>query len=406
MLLIENCFFYLIDIPEILSPYMSYFIKVLLGFLSLCIFIMVFFTKKTQRYLSTYKSFLYKYIAVCLFSVLIIIFLTYASGLASFKTAFLNSCSYFTFLLCFPILLSMKNDKEVERVFDVINIFTLIVYVLVIIQSFLYNNQGVIILKYLNSTLSIRNDRIRLDVLPFGNIMLIYNFFIVIYRKEKRNFLHFINLVMGLFILFYIEQTRAMIVIVMTCYAFFLIVENSTLSKLFTNSLLIVITIVVLINTGALDNFMATFSSDDYAGSSIARDYAITYYLSIFKSNPLFGFGFTANESLIRGPLGTAFVDDVGIWGQMARLGVFAYIILIPLLVRWGKIALYMKKNAGTSLYIAIWIYVIATSFTLMIFDSQRIMLLPFLIAIFEFVYKKQRNREFVATVDDRGDMI
>lgn len=395
LLLIENCFFYLIDIPEMFSPYMSYFIKVLVGFISLCIFLCAFASKKLQWWMGEYKSFLTKYIWIFLFSILAVVFLTFFSNGASLKSSFITSCSYYVVLLCFPILLSMKDDEDTDRIFSLINTFTLIMYLLVIAQSFLYDNQGIIILKYLNDGVSLRNDRIRMDILPFGNIMLIYNFYIVIYKKEERRIIHLLNLVLGLFALFYIEQTRAMIVIIMACFAFFLLAENTTLSKIVKNILLVGIVVTVVINTGWLDNFLSTFSSShyssEYSGSSIARDYATAYYMSVFTSNPLFGFGFTSSESVIRGTRGIAYVDDVGIWGQMAKLGVFAFIIYIPILIRFGQIALYMRKHTGSNLYIALFFYILMSSLTLMVLDNQRIMLLPFLIAIFEFAYRKEK---------------
>lgn len=395
LLLIENCFFYLVEIPKVLSPYMSYFIKVLVGFLSLCVFLVVFFFSKFRRWLNDYNGFLARYVGVYILSIFAVIVFTYMGNGASIKSAFITACPYFTVLLCLPILLSMKDDESVDRILKLINIFTLMMYMLVIIQSYLYDNHGIIILKYLNKTISIRNGRVRLDVLPFGNIMLIYNLFTVFYRKEKRRLIHVINLIMGLFILFYIEQTRAMIVVVMLCYAIFLITENSTKSKLFTNTVLIIVILITLLNTGAFDRFLATFSSKDYAGSSIAREYAIDYYLSVFQSSPLYGFGFTSSDTVIHGNRGIAYIDDVGIFGQMAKLGIFALVILVPIIIRWGKIAIYMKKRSGSNLYISLWFYFVATSATIMILDSQRIMLFPFLIAIFEFVYMKERQTEW-----------
>lgn len=398
LLLIENCFFYLIDIPEIFSPYMSYFIKVLVGFISLCTFLCIFASAKLQRWLREYKGFLFKYIWIFLFSILAVVFLTFFCNGASLKSSFITSCSYYVVLLCFPILLAMKDDEDTRRIFNLINIFTLIMYVLVISQSFLYDNQGIIILKYLNKGVTLRNDRIRMDVLPFGNIMLIYNYYIVFYKKEERKIIHLLNLTLGLFTLFYIEQTRAMIVIIMVCFGFFLLAENTTLPKIGKNILLAGIAAIALVNTGWLDSFLSTFSSSDYMGSSIARDYSTTYYMSVFTSNPLFGFGFTSSESIVRGAQGIAYIDDVGIWGQMARLGVFAFIIYIPILIRFGMIALYMRKHTGSNLYFGLFFYVLMSSFTIMVLDSQRIMLLPFLIAIFEFAYSKERandSREF-----------
>ena len=93
-------------------------------------------------------------------------------------------------------------------------------------------------------------------------------------------------------------------------------------------------------------------------------------------------------EILVTGVQGIASVDDVGIIGQMARFGVFAFVILVPILIRMFKICYRLKRTnyIYSKIFLSFAIYTLLTCSTLCILDPQRLLLLPFLLGLFEYV--------------------
>lgn len=245
---------------------------------------------------------------------------------------------------------------------------------------------------YLNKdTIFLREGNIRIGLGAFGNIMLIYNFYKTVYSRENRKLLEIVNLVLGLYCLLFIQQTRMFTLIIFVIYIYFLVSQGKKLKTIGKNVLIAISGAIALINTGFLNSFIVTFTSSDYEGSSVARQYAYEHFLSVFTANPLFGFGFASPgnySDLVYGNLGIASVDDVGIVGQMARFGIFAFVIIVPVVLRMFSVCRRLKNNKYTyyPVFVGFSLYVLLTCATLSILDPQRIALLPVLLGLFEYV--------------------
>ena len=128
-----------------------------------------------------------------------------------------------------------------------------------------------------------------------------------------------------------------------------------------------------------------------YEISVTARTYAYDYFWSVFKSNPIFGFGFVKSSeaygTVLHGPLGLAYTDDVGFVGQLAVLGIFSLVIVLGIYTMLMKQIVKIRKKTGCwdCLLVGIYAYLISSSITLIVFDQQRICLLPIIVALFEF---------------------
>ena len=96
-----------------------------------------------------------------------------------------------------------------------------------------------------------------------------------------------------------------------------------------------------------------------------------------------------------------AATSDVGIVGQLAKIGIFFIPIYIAYCGRIIYILSKLKRLISHNQYVwhlTLTTYVIVTSFTLIIFDQDRFLLYPFILAICEFDYYKaiqNKNKEF-----------
>lgn len=80
-------------------------------------------------------------------------------------------------------------------------------------------------------------------------------------------------------------------------------------------------------------------------------------------------------------------MDDVGIVGQLAVLGIFTFIIVIGFYVIMVKkyYQSKIKMDEMKIIFLAIIIYQLLSIATLIIFDQQRIVLLPVILALFDY---------------------
>lgn len=321
-----------------------------------------------------------------------------------FRTTLGESGYFIAILLIYPLeyYLLKKNDESV--VFRILNIFTLFWYILVIIQKILYDTSGDVILSGLlvDGEFYIRNDNLRITLQPLGNIMLVYNFYILYTQLRNINFfqkiLTIFMTIIGTYEVVFIQQTRAYTIIVFVCFFLIILFDRNTSSGFVKKILLITITAFLIYQTGIATNMIDSFSvGGKYGHSTKIRMYSYEYYWNYFLDHPLLGMGF-ANDTfyydIVHSPLGIAFHSDVGIVGQLSRWGLLIVPVYIIPLIRWSFIALELYKNKFEDyiLYISLLTYIFGTSFTLIMLINRLIILFPTLIILFEFKYYKLKN--------------
>lgn len=389
-ILLDSCFLYLINLPGKLSEFQSSTSKIVEGAFIIIVVVLCIANKRMQSIMQYYGKFLKKYLLLYVASIFFVTLATKIRYPDGSNWATYMMIQYMIPIFACVIILYLHYAGE-QSLFDILNEFLTLWYIVLILQALLYNASGVVFLTSLQRNLLIREENIRVGLGAFGNIMLLYNFCKVVYPAEKRKFLEIINLILGLYCMLVIQQTRMFTIIILAIFAYIIACQSKKINNLLKNILIITLTCIVIYNTGFLNNLFSTFSSADYEGSSIAREYAITHYLSVFIENPLFGFGFASPQdysSLVRGALGIAAVDDVGIIGQMSRFGIFAFIIIVPVLIRMFRICYRLKrvKYKYYMVFFSFAIYTLLTCMTLCILDTQRLLLLPFLLGLFEYV--------------------
>lgn len=404
-LLLDNAFFNLVPIPSSLTNYMSFFNKTLIGVIASVLFLLCLCGRRFVNWLTLHDKFLLRYCFLVLCAVTATVALTclfYRQMKPSF--AFTIGCHYYIPLMAVPIMFSLQNDENTESLFRLLNIFAIIWYVILIAQNFIFEHSGKVFVQYMiggDMYSLVRNGRLRGDLSPFGNFMIVYNFYMIIAKSSwKKKILNIIGVALGLFASLYVQQSRAYEAITFGLMAIILLIAAPTQHKKIRNVAILAVGGLAFLGSGVLERFMATFSdSSELSNSGLAREYAVEHFLSVFKSNPLIGYGFAGGPSydnLVHGTKNLAYADDVGIYGQIGKLGLMFFIMAVPLICRMVYICwqMYKRRRQEAKLLVVALAYVLMTGYTLMIYDNARIVLLPFLIVLFEFEYRKQLDAE------------
>lgn len=359
---------------------------------------------KSKREISIIQSkmkFCNKYIIISCIVFTIILFYTVIAFPKQGLLYTLKGFGYYYYVLIAILLLVYMIKKNSDRdIYLFLEVCAIIWYVLVIAQKYLYESNGTIIINsyfdyFCGGFVPLRNNMIRVSLRWFGNLMLIYNFYKFYVDNNKHRLLYLGVFILGIYDVFVIQQTRLYTLCDLVCIFFIVLFKRNNKFEIFRKPILIIITIVFAFETGIISTFFDSFSSTGtYSNSTLARNYAMIYYWEYFLSHPIFGMGFTSSTyypTIVRGVAGTASMDDVGIIGQFARLGLFVIPIYIVLFIRFFKILRLMKKNNQYDnefiWYCAFFLQLVITSLSLSMLDKQRIMLYPLSIALFEFQY-------------------
>lgn len=302
---------------------------------------------------------------------------------------------FFLVFLAFP-LVELFEYEGYEKLFKYINYVIFAWYIIVIVQSILYSATGKVFLNEIvysaDGFINERDGMIRFSLYSLGNIMLLFNFDnLYCKRKICSYWFSILQLFLGMYAVITVQQTRAF-TIVLCVTIFFIILSNSnTPMKALRNTIIIVAVGVLIYNNNVIKSLIDSFSSSgEYGISTFARTGAIEYYWKVFLSNPFCGFGIVP-PIVEHGPMGIYYFSDVGIFGLLAQFGIFIIPIYGILLIRWGKIVLYVIRTGNLKKYgfiVGAYVYALLTSATLIMTDKPRIIIIPIFLALFEHVYR------------------
>ena len=348
-------------------------------------------TIKNNRFLVIYI------ICVLLITIAGIIYTRFTYG-QNFTKSLGVSYPYFMVLYAIPIL-CIYIDKGNDPIgFELLNIFALIWYIMCFAQVLLYPR--IIIPGYFSSELNpaayFRDGSLRIDLQLYGNFMIVYNFqgFYVKGNNKKHRLFHLFMTALGLYELIFIQQTRMYTLAILCCFLVIVLLDKSNNVNGFARKILVLILgIGALFQTSLISNIINSIISTNSAlsASTTARMYSIEYYFSYYLKHPIFGMSFpngTDYFSIVHGPIGYASFDDVGVVGQLARLGIFVIIVYLVLMIRYLRILIRVKRylpNENFMLCLSFYMYLLFTSFSLIFLDPQRCLLYPLSLAFFEY---------------------
>ena len=302
-------------------------------------------------------------------------------------------------LLIYPLMKISNQKKGIKWIFNLMNVFSAVLYVLVLTQFVIYNIDGFIFLPYYSNTTELLTLKgtLRISLSWFGNFMIIYNFYMFYRDKQKSSsgvMIHVFLFVLGLISCLFVERVRGVTWVITLCIIYIALSNRNTTRGLWKKIVAIITVAIGVFGTDIVSNFISSMSLYAERGySTAARLYAIEYYWNVFKSNPLFGFGLADGSiyySLVHGN-GNASISDVGIFGQMAKYGIFVIPMYVYPLVR-AIVKIYKIRNSKVikdfPLYFSLTLYILFTSITYIVTCSQNLIILwPVFLVVTEYVF-------------------
>lgn len=398
-ILIENQFMRIIPIKN------SIFI-VLLLFLSVVAFV-TSTSVSGLKCLNCDSRFILKYIGVVvIFGVVQFgyTFLRYnPQNIVSFFFA-AQSYTYVLWIVPFTYLFSRKTGmiRSLERMMWLVGISL----GLHLLHSVLYNLFGneLLALSFFKKIM-IRNNRLRIwDISSLEALAIIFCFYKTLYSK-KLKIGNILLLVIMFTSLLYLEQTRMMqIALIVSMIAMFVMKENKLPYAKLLKYLVVLTATIYILFSGIVGHIVLSFSeSGQYGGSTTVRLHEIEYAVELIMKNPINGMGLLSNDILARFiryyGMGKFDYTDIGILGTFAKIGLWVIpIYLWPMFRFWRAVRMAIRSRQEiVGLLIGLFCFLVISSTTLMVLDSQRMFMWPWCIAIFEYCGYCLRNNEKIS---------
>lgn len=395
LLLLDLSFFYIIPINELSRGAISNYQKigvVIVGIIATLIYFKRLF--KEKRYLF-YNNLLF---LGCLFICEIFLSaLMYAQGIRPLITV---SNHYIIVIAYFIICYYMDKNNGIAKLEKIILNFSIILSVVLIIQYIVYNLNGELFL-YIDrerAASSIRFGTIRIyesAYLPAFASVLSFGIFL---KRDKVNMKILSGIAFSIsFLQVILVSKNRMSLLMMTLsyiYMIFIKYDKKRIRK-WVSLLSSFILIVFLLQLPSINNFISTFSLKE--ASITIREQAINYYVQQLSEHPIFGVGFIEpienDKSFyeVRGNDGIFYKDDIGILGSIHTFGLFFIIWYIFLIFKIVKVLRVIRKEKKQTQYIelyGLYCFSIIGSIVMNPFDSQRIVLFPFVLAFIDYANK------------------
>ena len=424
--LTDMCFFYILPLPGMIASNVTLWAK--LGVFAVVVFICFYLLIKKGRSIGNVQITPLGIILTILVlsSIIETIFtlLSYAS--VDLMAPIKQGCYYSIPILALGFLSAFRQRGDYRQLMNGISCLCLIFMVIYVGTAVIYNFTGKMLVPDLlyggGGEAEIvnyeRGSGVRLyaiaSLLP---ISMLYAFIRLFWCKQPsfRSVVFFtLVLILGAVSLVYVNQSRVGIIAVFAACFLPLIACKMGGSSSIKKLLICLVVAFVLIETGyvstLLDSFFGSNAGGSYEGSSLARNYATMHYLSEFIKNPIFGFGFILGDSsfsyIVNGSAGIAYTSDVGFVGQM---GIWGLLFVISYLLIVGRMVFIIAKgwkvqtSEHRAMMLSIIIYILATTPTLIMFDSARIMICPLALAVFEFLYSSSGDENVALAGDTKA---
>lgn len=359
----------------------------------LSIVIIYYENKRSQKHYRTTLIYLGNLIFLFLFPQWVYTTFIYNQTLVDF---FLAVDQYFFLIWVIPLLYVFYRDRKIDKMISMLSILVTVGYVVLIINVILKNTFNISFFQI--EEWNWRNGSIRIpDSSSFAALAMLY-YWIRFLNTSKQSLLSCLIIGTGYI---YVERSRAAtIAILVSMLSVFLFKQRKSISKAYM-WILTLAGIIVALFGGILSQYLSQFSLENNGASTSNRILELRFYLEKFVEHKFLGIGTLLNENLysIMGisANGNMNYEDIGIFGMLGMVGIVGVTILyiIPLL-RWGYILIKIRRKKELQqhflLMLGLFVYIIVTSPTLIFLNYQRMPLLPFIWAIYEFVYAKYKE--------------
>lgn len=317
-----------------------------------------------------------------------------------FLKIFRQNIHVWYYLILIP-LLSIGNHVQMKKILKFITYLVLLTLLLKTFSWYISNFKNRIIFEnfvYEFGDDWTRNGLYRFNSTPFGSLVFTIISYNLITGKDRYKFIWSVILIYILWYNAVIYQSRAELLICLIPTVFMYLMFKRKQANIFAlKYLVLILGIVFIITSGIFKRFIDTFSlGSSMGGSTRLRIEAFQYYLSYFKNNIITGIGFLDNSNavtlaILRGPSGNRYLDDLGIIGFIFQFGLLGLIILVFIYRRIICIFLSVKDNDKKTLLCGLIILFTCMNFmSACPFDGNRMIIVPFMLAIFEYIYKQR----------------
>lgn len=239
---------------------------------------------------------------------------------------FLSASYSYIYLLTIVPFVYLFRKYGPERVMRSLQILGFVLSLFMLFAAALFNFGGISIVE----SLRLREGTARFSETGLVDVIAVYAAYKVFGERGTTFDLLTLLLTLGSIIL--VSQTRVMVLSILLAIGCVLVFRLRGANRKLLGCIGMMTIILIAALNGSIDSFVASFSTSGVeAASTNARIEEVSYYLGLFRQNPVLGIGLVAYESplhfLISGPYGTYYLDDVGVVGALGTIGLW----IVPL---------------------------------------------------------------------------
>lgn len=381
--------------------------KTLIAVMSAACFLLLILNKKAKKlYTAEYLYFNVINLAFFFFIVLETFFAVIRYGQSPFDI-FAEMRHYYILLMAFPICYGLEKCRDSRKILDLFLALIFVYVILIFLQAMVYNTSSFWFLNGYISEKSFRDGSLRIGLGSLAPFLLLYSFSCCCdsgqHFRKRCTALIVTVVTVGAYV--YCTQTRALNLALGGAMLAILMVAKYRASKKTILLYLLAMGIFFCFYQGIFSELVySLFFDQSKSSSALGRLYSIKHYLRAFYDNPVFGTGIIRETNLKfafikHGSDGLVYSDDVGVIGLIGENGIigliFYSLILFRLLYLTYEMVIKKKVwNTDTYFMAGMSVFLILTSATLIITNTMRIFLCPFLLAFYEYYGVKVHERK------------
>lgn len=309
----------------------------------------------------------------------------------SFATAFGSQFFYLILLAYFPIIYYLNSWKKLCKFMNVIEVISIILCCVLLVQLVLFYSTGI---KFIKITALINgNGRIYSVAEGFIRISVLISAYKLISNKFKFSNIKksFINLILSVFCILNVDQSRVYFLSVAASIVIMIILNNGFKLKISKLFLYIVVIIGIVYLIYLISNSLLLTLGDSTNGSNYARRDAIQYYLPLIKEHIWTGLGNvivgSSNNlySYLKGPMGIYNYNDLGIFGILVSLGILGALWYLWVIIKGWQIC--KKKSNIKILNYGLFFEMLFSSLTMSYLDYERLISLLLVLVFLSYSY-------------------
>lgn len=381
--------------------------KTLIAVISVACLLLLLLNKKAKKiYTTEYPYFNIINLALFFFIVLETVFGVIRYDQSPFDI-FAEMRHYYIVLMAFPVCYGLEKCANTQKILDRFLTLIFVYVILILLQAIVYNADSLWFLNGYISEKSFRDGSLRIGLGSLAPFLLLYSFSCCC--DSRRNFRKrcaaLITSVVTAGAYVYCTQTRALNLALGGALLAILMVARYRASKKAVLLYLLAAGIFFCFYQGIFSDLVySLFFDQSKSSSALGRLYSIKHYLQAFYDNPVFGTGIIRETNLKfafikHGSDGLVYSDDVGLIGLIGENGIIGLIFYSLILFRllYLTYEMVIKKkiwNTDTYFMTGMSVFLILTSATLIITNTMRIFLCPFLLAFYEYYGVKVHERK------------